>query len=216
VVRITLAALCQGVKVDNYSTTPLFPTALEVSELGRALTKKEKSILVNMPLRQNNGNLSSENNYVLELPELATLKTELMEAVQHYMDTIVCAKPDIKAYITQSWVNRTEKEQYHHVHWHKNSYLSGVFYVEAVDGVDKITFYNKKESLLHVTPTEWNVYNSESWWYPIKTGSLLMFPSYLYHSVEKKNESNIRISLAFNTFLRGPLGDNFSLTELIL
>jgi uncharacterized protein (TIGR02466 family) len=203
--------------MKQYIRTDLFPSTIEASEIGRKLTKKEHTLLTNMPCHENFGNLTSENNYVLELPELAKLKADFMEAVQHYMDTIVCAKPDVKAYITQSWVNYTGQGQSHHKHWHKNSYLSGVFYVSAEESVDKIKFYNDESySQLDFNPTEWNISNSKSWWYPAKTGRLIIFPSHLTHSVEQKQESNIRISLSFNTFLKGNLGDKFALTEVIL
>ena len=202
--------------MKQYTKTDLFPSTIEVSEIGRKLTKKEFALLSNMPCHRNYGNLSSENSYVLELPELAKLKANFMEAVQHYMDTIVCAKPNVKTYITQSWVNYTGQGQFHHKHSHKNSYLSGVFYISAEEEVDRIKFYNDGYLQLDVTPTEWNISNSKSWWYPAKTGRLIIFPSHLVHSVEQKQESNIRISLSFNTFLKGNLGDKFALTEVIL
>ena len=202
--------------MKEYIRTDLFPSTIEVSEIGRKLTKKEHTLLTNMPCHKNYGNLTSENNYVLELPELAKLKDNFMEAVQHYMDTIACAKPDVKAYITQSWVNYTGKGQFHHKHSHKNSYLSGVFYVNAEESVDKIKFYNEGYLQLDFNPTEWNIRNAKSWWYPVKTGRLIIFPSHLAHSVELKEEPNVRISLSFNTFLKGNLGDNIELSEVIL
>ena len=43
-----------------------------------------------------------------------------------------------------------------------------------------------------------------------------MFPSSTTHKVEVKKGSNTRISLSFNTFYKGTIGSNKSLTELIL
>jgi hypothetical protein len=43
-----------------------------------------------------------------------------------------------------------------------------------------------------------------------------MFPSSTTHQVETKQGNNTRVSLAFNTFYKGNLGENASLTELIL
>jgi uncharacterized protein (TIGR02466 family) len=202
--------------MDNYETTLLFPTALETSELNRELTKEEKSIIVNTTLRANEGNLTSENSHILEMPEMANLKADFLSAIQHYMDNVICAPESVKAYITQSWVNYTGQGQFHHKHSHKNSYLSGVFYISAEEEVDRIKFYNDGYLQLDVTPTEWNISNSKSWWYPAKTGRLIIFPSHLVHSVEQKQEPNIRISLSFNTFLKGTIGDDHKLTEVIL
>ena len=51
---------------------------------------------------------------------------------------------------------------------------------------------------------------------PVTTGLLVMFPSRLEHSVLNKKENNQRISLAFNTFIKGDIGDQKGLTHLIL
>ena len=58
--------------------------------------------------------------------------------------------------------------------------------------------------------------NSGSWYMPVVPGLLMMFPSRLEHSVITKKESNNRISLAFNTFIKGDLGDQIGLTRLVL
>ena len=41
-----------------------------------------------------------------------------------------------------------------------------------------------------------------------------MFPSSTTHQVDLKKGNNTRISLAFNTFVKGTLGKNSGLTEL--
>ena len=63
---------------------------------------------------------------------------------------------------------------------------------------------------------QWNVYNSNLWWFPVETGQLILFPSSLTHSVETKKGNNTRISLAFNTFVKGTIGNNTELTEIVL
>ena len=47
-------------------------------------------------------------------------------------------------------------------------------------------------------------------------GDLIIFPSSTNHYVAQKKENNKRISLSFNTFVKGKLGDNVSLNELFL
>jgi uncharacterized protein (TIGR02466 family) len=202
--------------MKNYSINTLFPLVIVSSDLERKFTAKELKLLSNLPCRKNDGNLYSVDSYVLDKPELASLKSSLLDGVQNYMDTIICADPNVKAYITQSWVNYTGPGQFHHKHCHQNSYLSGVFYISADASTDKISFYSNTYNQINVKPTEWNIFNSESWWYPVKTGQLLLFPSHLTHAVLPKHDSNIRISLAFNTFLKGNLGSNAVLSELFL
>jgi hypothetical protein len=43
-----------------------------------------------------------------------------------------------------------------------------------------------------------------------------MFPSSTTHQVDTKKGNNTRVSLAFNTFYKGAVGSDTSLTELIL
>ena len=44
---------------------------------------------------------------------------------------------------------------------------------------------------------------------------IVIFPSSLTHMVEQTISDDTRVSLAFNTFLKGNIGNNFELTELI-
>ena len=82
---------------------------------------------------------------------------------------------------------------------------------------DKIMFYNS-EAYKRISPemATWNLYNSESWWFPVGTGALVMFPSELQHMVEQKQGKNLRTSLSFNTFIKGDIGVHGELTELKL
>ena len=64
--------------------------------------------------------------------------------------------------------------------------------------------------------TKFNLWNSDTWFFSVKTGMLVMFPSSTIHQVETKKGKNTRISLAFNTFYKGMIGSNSALTELIL
>ena len=63
---------------------------------------------------------------------------------------------------------------------------------------------------------QYNIWNSDTWFFPVQTGNLFIFPSSTIHQVETKKGDNTRISLAFNTFYKGEIGSNSGLTELIL
>lgn len=203
----------------EYEVFDLFPTAVLASNLGREFTKFEQKIFddISKNTTQNTGNLSSADNYILKRKGLETLHDEMLEAVNFYLRSVVSATNDLNVYITQSWTNYTRPGQYHHKHSHPNSYLSGVLYFDADEENDKIYFYSREsQSSIEVRKTEWNRYNSPSWWLPARTGRLYIFPSTLTHMVESKQGDNLRVSLAFNTFLKGKIGTNGELTELIL
>ena len=86
---------------------------------------------------KNEGNITSNDNYVLENKTLKNLKEDLQKRVIDYFDKVVCTSNSIIPHITQSWINYTETNQFHHRHFHSNSYVSGVFYIDAKKEVER-------------------------------------------------------------------------------
>lgn len=169
---------------------------------------------INQLQRSNDGNTSSVDKYILKkLPDLTTF---IEKSLHTYLMSTICPKNDTHLRITQSWLNWTKPGQYHHKHAHPNSLISGCYYVKANKETDKIFFYRDGYQQIKFPPIEWNSYNSESWWYPVGTGDLVFFPSYLTHMVQPVGGEETRISLAFNTFPVGYVGDEDELTALHL
>jgi uncharacterized protein (TIGR02466 family) len=196
----------------------IFPTPIYISKIDREFTKKELSFIDKSKLDtfNNEGNTTSNDNYILNNKEFKNLKTELDLIVKDYFDKVISPSNNITPCITQSWLNYTETNQYHHKHAHANSLVSGVFYINSNEEHDKIKFFNDTYKTIRLEVKDWNLYNSESWWFPVKTGDIILFPSSLSHMVETKQGDNTRISLAFNVFVKGTVGNNKQLTELIL
>lgn len=194
----------------------LFPTPVAFYDLGRELAKKEADFIAKQDRRPNDGNQSSVDNYVLDQSPLAKLKDGIQKCVEQYARDVWKVDKNLGIRITQSWLNWTKAGQWHHKHAHPNSVFSGVFYVNTVEDRDRITFYQDGYKQIKPKYDEWNRWNSESWWLPVKTGQIVLFPSGLTHMVETIGGEEERISLAFNTFLTGKVGDDNSLTELIV
>ena len=194
----------------------LFPTAVGSFELGRDLSKLEQKFLFNLETRPNQGNVTSANNYVLRDNRLSSLRLFLNNSLQEYFQATMSPQDNVKLEITQSWINYTKTGQYHHKHTHPNSVISGVFYIQASKEIDKLFFYNESYQQIKIVPKEFHVYNSESWWLPVETGRLLLFPSSLTHMVATTSGEDDRISMSFNTFYKGKLGDEVALTGLTL
>ena len=91
-----------------------------------------------------------------------------------------------------------------------------MFYINCNEKFDKIKFFNDTYKTIKLEIKNWNIWNSESWWFSVKTGNVILFPSSLTHMVETKQGDNTRISLAFNVFIKGTIGDKEKLTELML
>jgi len=196
----------------------IFPTPIYISKLNRELTPLELKFVdkSKKDFYKNDGNITSNNNYILNEKPFANIKKELDLRVKDYFEKVISPVNNITPYITQSWLNYTETNQYHHKHAHPNSLVSGVFYINCHEEHDKIKFFNDNYKTIKLEVKDYNIWNSESWWFPVKTGDVILFPSSLTHMVETKQGDNTRISLAFNVFIKGTVGNNKNLTELIL
>lgn len=192
----------------------LFPTPVGIYKLDRDLTTKELDFIKGQDTFLNEGNITSLNTTILRHKQMTKLRDFIESFVAEYFAQTYNPKHKVNLRITQSWVNYTEPGGYHHKHAHPNSFLSGVFYPQANKEVDKIHFYRDGFQQIKFPPENWNIYNSESWWFPVGTGDLILFPSSLSHMVETVIGDQTRISLSFNTFPVGNIGEEVNLTGL--
>jgi len=197
----------------------LFPTTVYRNNINRKFTKQELNFLQlsKKNIRKNIGNSSTNQSYILENNQFKNLKKDILFYINDYCENFLkINSKKIKPYITQSWLNFTNVNEFHHLHHHHNSFISGVFYVKSKKDVDKIHFAEDNKYLLRPEYTEFNIYNSEDWWLPTETGDVLLFSSKLKHYVRHKEDTNERISLAFNVFLKGEIGTKNDFTELVI
>lgn len=194
----------------------LFPTPVAKFELGREFTTEEMEFCVTQETHKNMGNTTSNDRYVLNHETMSGLKDYVQSCIDKYIASIYAPKNDVKLRITQSWFNYSKPGEWHHKHAHPNSFISGVLYMKAAKDIDRIYFYNDQYEQFQIPTDNWNLYNSRSWWLSVETGSVMMFPSSLTHSVEPVQGDDERISLAFNTFPVGYVGQEENLTALHL
>jgi len=197
----------------------LFPTPIYMNNIDRPFTKQELQFVDEQKKHcvKNEGHFNTKDNYILNRKEFKNIKKFLNQCCKNYLKKIISPKNNIELYITQSWINYTEENQFHHQHAHPNSILSGVLYISCNKENDAIKFTNINE-YQQIKPkiNNFNIWNSDTWCFPIERGQLIMFPSSTKHEVETKKDNNTRISLAFNTFYKGDIGSNIDLTELKL
>lgn len=193
----------------------LFPTPLFITNINDAIDKKLKEYLISMPKIINMGNLRSEDGYVLNQPVFSELKVLIMQSIEEYIQTIY-GNEKLDVYITQSWVNYTNPGEFHHKHTHPNSFISGVFYINAIGGEDMIKFSKPRSSMFDIFTPVRNNYNSNDVCIMVETGDLLLFPSLFEHEVPTTTSKETRISIAFNTFIRGFIGSQERASALYL
>ena len=169
-----------------------------------------------------NGNVKSENVWILEEPVFADLKEFCLECVHQYSKDITNGGQELE--IQQSWVNVNEPGMSHPQHWHSNSYLSGVFYLrsEQENGAPIVFSSALRNFPLYLEPAErednekaeHNKYMVSSFKVATVPGSLLVFSSLMPHQVPTNESDSVRISLSFNTFPKRPFGSDTDLNAV--
>lgn len=196
--------------------TGIFPQPIGLFKLEDKLTKKELDFINGLEKQKNHGNTNSANNYIFNEKPMKRIYEFCQASLEQYAQAVLCPQKEVEIYMTQSWANYTKPGEWHHKYSHANSIVSGVFYVNTDPKQDKIFFYRDEYKMIDIPPVEWNIHNSKSWWFETEVGGLILFPSDLQHMVQTVTADETRVSIAFNTFVKGNLGSNGDLTELKL
>jgi len=184
-------------------------------DLGRAFTAKE--LLWIEYLRQssveNLQNRISSSSSVLLTEPLIALGQWCQQCCDDYAHRVQQLMEGVRVEITESWINYTAPGEQHHRHSHANSWLSGTVYTHSEEG-DCIEFWPMDHYHRH-----WNVFAATSPWVtaqriPVRAGTLLIWPSTMEHSTPLRKAQRSRISISFNSWLRGNLGTSSSRTLL--
>ena len=197
-----------------FSVQALFPIAIGKNSLDGGITKEEQLFIDELGKQPNIMNAISTNGFVLNEKALIRIKDFVHGAILEYKKTVIDPETDFNVEITQSWFNWTCDNEAHHQHSHGNSYLSGVFYINAEEG-DFITFVNPIKKHFDIPPKEFTSLNAGSWDFPVKTNDIVIFPSWLEHLVPIRTVmGEPRVSLAFNVYPKGHIGSDFNRTGL--
>ncbi len=102
--------------------------------------------------------------------------------------------------ITGCWANINASGASHAIHSHPNNFLSGIYYVHTYPGADSVNFHDPRPQTGIIRPpvTELTSQNTDQVVVTVSDGMLLMFPSYLAHSVAPNESDKLRISISFN------------------
>lgn len=111
----------------------------------------------------------------------------------------------------QAWVNINRSGDYHNLHNHPRSYLSGTYYVTVPTGEvtrggredlnpNAISFYDPRGQVNMNAVTGDNEFDPEHRIQPL-SGQILLWPSFLMHFVHPNLSDDTRISISFNIVL---------------
>jgi uncharacterized protein (TIGR02466 family) len=185
----------------------LFPRPLYKNNINYSFSEQELTYInsIKNTFYQENGTVQDGNNYVLDKHFSIELKTLLQNQLNVYAKEVFCYDCDV--YITHSWINVNPPKSCHYSHNHVNSIFSGVFYIQVPEDSPGLKIWNDRTSMFYITPNKFNSFNSHGMLINVKQGDIVLFPSEMQHEVSQNNSSIDRISLAFNSFVRGSIGD---------
>ena len=216
--------------MSEFKLEHIFATPLMSFDYGKINDDENKFISKCLEsTTENVFNYSSTERYVLD-KGLSEIRFFIEESIRTYVETVIIGgtydEYDFDFRITQSWLNKTlRNSDGHHVHNHPNSFISGVFYIRVNPDVDYIIFSRPNQQLFQFPIKQYNNFNSYQMIVPVYEGQLLLFPSTLIHEVKPPQVGGMtssdsidvyadRVSLSFNVFPTGRIGDISNLNEL--
>ena len=191
--------------IEVSDVIPMFPTLVWKiqlrAKLHEAMDAKILAVLARM--RRDAPQLASGQGWQSE---------QTLHELEEFLDLISCVDKAAKSVlrflrigynaveITGCWATVLGKGAVHRAHSHPNNFLSGVYYVRTHPGADTISFHDPRNQTGIIRPpvVELTDENTDLVVLSVKNGTLLIFPSYLQHSVDTNMSEEERISISFN------------------
>lgn len=132
-------------------------------------------------------------------PEYSALITELFRMQKEIYDN---EHLDRNAFLGNMWANINPPGSMNQPHVHPNALFSGVYYVKSQPQSGRLKIYDPRPGIQTIMPVRKSGNPGKDLWReahlePI-VGRIIMFPAWLWHSVEENRSNDIRISVSFN------------------
>jgi uncharacterized protein (TIGR02466 family) len=113
--------------------------------------------------------------------------------------------------ITTSWIAKSQLGQSSNYHNHSNCLYSGILYLATPPNCGGISFVNyfDKETI-KIVPTKYTLHNAKEFTFNLQAKTICFFPSEIHHKILPNHSNEVRLSLAFNFFPSGQLGNSNS------
>lgn len=209
----------------NFEILELFPTPVYTTmipqELSTVVPWFYQQKMLSEEVDSANYGERSENSYILNESECSNLSLFILSHVKEYGSQLGFDYHEYR--FGQSWVSYKHPGQHHTMHTHPNGLISGVFYFgEPSTNTPAIRFHKMEVGVnvsyitpKHVSDKRQVKYGQKEFSIEFTPGLLILFPSYLHHSVPVNKSNTTRCSLAFNVVPKIGFGEEKNLTELI-
>jgi uncharacterized protein (TIGR02466 family) len=180
-------------------STPIWSEILnldlsKIEEYSYDLQKKDTGKVVS-----NHGGWQSSDLYDLDKTPLEPVINNTRKLLNVCFQTLEVPKIPV---IDNAWININPPGSFNKPHIHGNNcFLSVVFYVKAKENCGNIFFERgslEEYILSNFSPNGMNPFNSSRWQYPARENQIIIFPSWVSHSVGINESDTDRISIALN------------------
>ena len=201
-------------KTDNDGFTELWPTTFLRRSLGNTDAANESLLALILEAEASRDDMTveyaSENLFSRSEPAIEWLKQCINKTVADYFKKMAVSY-DVEWSI-QGWANVNRIGDYHNLHNHPHSYLSGTYYIAVPDSNEKtrgrsdlnpgaISFFDPRPQA-NMTAVAGDGQIDPEYRILPKPGMLLLWPSFLHHLVHPNLSEELRVSILFNVLLK--------------
>ena len=141
------------------------------------------------------------NNLLLQ-PEFKEMKVWVEECAKDFLDNALKMEYE-EFFLTESWMNISEKGGHQKIHNHSNSIISGVLYLKSKPEHPPLVFKKQKmefEPFISLAEhyKKGNPNTAHTLGFPCTQNTMLVFNSHLYHGHEASVIEEERIGIAWN------------------
>ena len=190
---------------------PLFsiPISLYKLDLDKTYQNKIEKKINSLSYRiiENGQGCISNDVHIFKNKIFDKLSKKIKECVNFYNDEVMQYESN-DFEITTSWATKCDKNQESMRHKHSNNMDSAVYYNKCKKDHSHLTFFNQ-----HYNPHGYELkpktdvqFNAGNWSILPEDNLLVVFPSYLYHQIQKNVSDEPRFSIACNLRPTGKYG----------
>ena len=155
---------------------------------------------------------------IFENKDLKNLKKAITDKFHYFTSNIIGINN--KFNMERNWATINYKGQNHGPHTHPNIVFALSFYVKCKNGAINFKTDNNRTSIsesfnFNYEKNKDNIYNSDMWKMPVKTGDLIIFPGHVTHYGDPHLDDDERIMIGVNWFPRGRLFTSVNKNEWI-
>lgn len=187
--------------VDRWFSNPVWETDLNLNN--------DELVAYAYELKSKKDGIHKSNREGWQCSDIENPPNSYLTLIESINNTLVDVhrsmglKIEYPSYVKGSWININPFGSYNLRHLHPRSLFSGVYYPKVPQGDCGDLIFYRDHVMLSYLPNhiveEWNDMTSGTTVYKARQGMLLIFPSWLEHSVTTNLTSEDRISISFNT-----------------